>query len=250
MKIMTNVQKHGGPCLSPADVEAVVNKVNRKSDKISILKDEIRYLTVVLGVKLKDNSKRLVLGKKDYDTLKSDLISVLSTLDMTKVSNPENVVITNTLMSNSSNSSGICVTSENRKRKRINDEDINCDNTGCSQNEVQTQIRKKSKLEIEMETFDFTAQGTWVGVAYENDYFIGQVVNVKSESCAVVQFMRKGYNGSFKWPLVIDIDEIESKFVFVADFEVQVQGRKTSIPKLQKIEELYTIYKEKYFDSE
>ena len=59
-KIIDQVRSHGGPCGNAADVHRVLGQYSSKTAKLKAVKDEIRYLKLVLGVK--DN--RLVFGRK------------------------------------------------------------------------------------------------------------------------------------------------------------------------------------------
>ena len=70
---VTNVQSHGGPCKCEADVRKLLASDRSNVQKKNCLKDEIRYLKIVLGVK----DKNLIFGKKNVDQLASSLIVVL-----------------------------------------------------------------------------------------------------------------------------------------------------------------------------
>ena len=50
MKIVDAVKKHGGPCITAANVDELLSKQARNKDKVDIVKNEIRYLKTVLGV--------------------------------------------------------------------------------------------------------------------------------------------------------------------------------------------------------
>lgn len=67
------VLAHGGPCMNVADVDKVLAKGKFRTQQMVILKDEIRYMTKVLGKK--DN--RLVFGRKSFPLLRADFISFL-----------------------------------------------------------------------------------------------------------------------------------------------------------------------------
>ena len=76
-KLLLSVRNHGGPCVDAGDVERLLVSCKTKGARLSVLKDEIRYLTQILGVK----DRRLVMTKKDGVGLIKDLISVLSSTD-------------------------------------------------------------------------------------------------------------------------------------------------------------------------
>lgn len=96
----------------------------------------------------------------------------------------------------------------------------------------------------------FSTEGAWVAVAYEDSFFVGQVIKVDDEKHAAIQFLRKGIQDTFKWPLVDDVDPIESKFVFAHDFDVQsgsLTRRTWIVPELDYLEGLYEEYAKTYF---
>ena len=88
-----------------------------------------------------------------------------------------------------------------------------------------------------------------MAVAYEQDFFIGQVAEVYSEQCGLVQFLQRGYQNLFRWPRVDDIADIEARFIFYADFESSSvnRGRSYTLAAIDKIIQLYEEYKTIYF---
>ena len=56
-KLLLSVRNHGGPCVDAGDVERLLVSCETKGARLSVLKDEIRYLTHILGVK----DRRLVM---------------------------------------------------------------------------------------------------------------------------------------------------------------------------------------------
>lgn len=72
-RITATVHAHGGPCMNAADIERVIAAGKSRTQQMSILKDEIRYLTKVLGKK----DDRLVMEKKSFDHLYGDFVSYL-----------------------------------------------------------------------------------------------------------------------------------------------------------------------------
>ena len=70
---MEDISQHGGPCLSSAAVDKLLNSNHSNSKKLLFIKSEIRYLKQILGIQ----DKRLVLGKKELISLSTDLKSVL-----------------------------------------------------------------------------------------------------------------------------------------------------------------------------
>lgn len=102
---------------------------------------------------------------------------------------------------------------------------------------------------VELETFKFERQGDWVAVAYEEAFFVGQVIEVYNNNCGMVQFLNQGYQKVFRWPKVDDTAETESKFVFSSNFECVLQhnGRTWRIPEINQITKSYEQYKQKIF---
>ena len=78
--IIESVQLYEGPCKSAADVDQLLNRLSGESEtkKKEVLKQEIKYLKVVLGVK----DSRLIFGKKDSVALAAGLKGVLSATDV------------------------------------------------------------------------------------------------------------------------------------------------------------------------
>ena len=60
-KLVEKVKNHGGPCVTSGDVNKVLTQ-HTSSEKMEIIKDEIRYLKTVLRVGVAD--KRLVLWQE------------------------------------------------------------------------------------------------------------------------------------------------------------------------------------------
>ena len=119
------------------------------------------------------------------------------------------------------------------KRKRLNSDrksaqsndicDISDGITLVSLDDKKFEIGGSSaKINIEINiNFKFSNQGVWVAVGYDEEFFIGQTIEVKSELCGCIQFMKMGYSQTFKWSGSDDIGEdIESMFVFYYGFDV------------------------------
>ena len=56
--------------------------------------------------------------------------------------------------------------------------------------------------------------------SYEVDYFVGTVIDVLSPEVALIQFLQKGENGSFRWHTVDDGPEVDCRFVTSSDFDI------------------------------
>ena len=258
-QISISVREHGGPCRSAADVNRLMEGLKTKKAQNAALRSEVKYLTTVLGVK----DKRLVMAKKSIETLQADLISVLTSLAdtlpmavMPALAKPSSTYESES-QSNSEIDSVVVDTSGaiSRKRKRTASSSSDSESDQVSEFDISEsdyidnpESDSDSELD-QIQNFQFTKQGT-VAVAYEEQYFIGEVVEIADANKATIQFMRSGYQKTFQWPQVEDLDEVEAQFVFAWDFDVVPRGgrgRVWTVPDLKKIEELYLKYQKKYF---
>ena len=90
-----------------------------------------------------------------------------------------------------------------------------------------------------------------MAVAYETEFFIGCVISVDNPLKGTIQFLNQGAQSQFRWPRVDDISDVEAKFVFAHDVDVQTQnGRVWSIVELEYLNELYQEYKEMHFNED
>ncbi|KAG1680861.1 hypothetical protein GQR58_012116 [Nymphon striatum] len=204
---------------------------------MKLQKDELNYCSKVLGHK----DRRLVFGSKKVDVVKSDFIDFLSEksglpLVPSTSSTPRPSKKRKRAVGHASSEG------EGQDFDSLELEEISLD--------LEFEERENEEMEVELNTsIEFSKQGSWVVVAYDEDFFIGQVIDIASESTGTVQFMSMGYNKTFKWPRSDDIDVIDSKFVFCHDFEVITsgsRGRMWSVPDLAKLEIMYQKYKGKF----
>ena len=246
-EIVEGVRKHGGPCKSGREVDSVLEMMRTNTQKMDALKKEIRYLKVVLDVK----DKRLLFGKKNVVQLTSDLKAVLdidSISDHVELeSSVELVPEIGPAVPPGSN------VSRPKRKAPVQIQSQTCKKRKKESKNVQVKNQNKNR-QMQEEKFTFKSQGTWVAVAYDNMFFIGQVVKIKSTQQAVVQFLRRGLHDIFTWPEVDDIDKVDSKFVFAHDFDVKMAkqtGSRTGtswlVPELEYLEGLYRDYAHTYF---
>ncbi|XP_033096403.1 uncharacterized protein LOC117100720 [Anneissia japonica] len=226
-KLVDIVKQHGGPCVKPKDVEQALKCGKTNRQKLEIVKNEIRYLKNVLGV----INKRLVFGKKSLESLATDLKTVLS---LSREEDNHNLVA---IPVSHSVDHVEAIESFAGEKRQINQL------TGKS---------KKRAVEVQPSTSDsqykFNSQGEWLAVAYENEWFVGTVVDIKSSERAVVQFLSKGHQNVYRWPRVDDFDTIDSKFVFAHALDVSTaNGRTWSVPEFDYLQELYSDYCSLYF---
>ncbi|KAL8618144.1 hypothetical protein ACOMHN_034371 [Nucella lapillus] len=71
-------------------------------------------------------------------------------------------------------------------------------------------------------TPEFTRQGEWVAVFYDQGFFIGQVTLVENPGTAHVSFLEntKSHRDYFRWLRVEDVANVDSQYVFRWDVEV------------------------------
>ncbi|GFS27272.1 hypothetical protein ElyMa_005252700 [Elysia marginata] len=91
--------------------------------------------------------------------------------------------------------------------------------------------------------FQFSQQGQWVAVYFDNTFYVGQVITVHSPVKAHVKFLTvcAARTSCYRWPLFEDIAETESKFVFRWDFDVvpAAGGRLWDVPDNGSIKKAY-----------
>ena len=97
--------------------------------------------------------------------------------------------------------------------------------------------------------FKFSNQGIWVAVAYEDDCFIGTVLEVASSELATIQFLNRGFQTVYSWPRIYDVANVQSQFVFASDVKVllNANGRTYSVSEIDYLQQLYEKYTAEYF---
>ena len=265
--IIESVQLYEGPCKSVADVGQLLNRLSGESEtkKKEVLKQEIKYLKVVLGVK----DSRLIFGKKDSVALAAGLKGVLSATNVADSLEVDleieradcNVHAGSGASASGTSASGASATvsgasatvsgasatvsgasARGKKRKASTPE---TSTTEPNPNKTFKADHAKS------DAFVFDKQGVWVAVAYETEFFIGCVISVDNPLKGTIQFLNQGAQSQFRWPRVDDISDVEAKFVFAHDVDVQTQnGRVWSIVELEYLNELYQECKEMHFNED
>ena len=224
--------------MTPADVDRVLKHVAGNKLKLDIVKDEVRYLKSVLGVV----SKRLVFGKKDLETLVSDLKAVL---EMSReVIDSVDLASASGALTDTGIEVDVDVHESGEKRKRSSE--------SVDKHKKQRTTMKPDTLSSSIGcpavTYTFKAQGEWVAVAYETEWFIGSVVDVISAERADIQFLSRGHQNIYRWPRVDDIDTVDKRFVFANGFDVSTSnGRTWSVPEWDYLQDLYKSYCSMYF---
>ncbi|KAL5015317.1 hypothetical protein ScPMuIL_009587 [Solemya velum] len=179
-KVLTSVNKLGGPCKLPSDVEKLLSGCP-KSKQLELIKNEIRYLQHILGIR----DKKLFFGKKDVETLAGDLKLVLSlsVQSDSRISEDTMEPSTNDDTATAPAYSNIIISASAETEN-----ESTCINTISDHKrktkDLEGPAHKKQKTcaniddtNNSFDKFSFMKQGTWVAVAYENDYFIGELVD-------------------------------------------------------------------------
>lgn len=138
--------------------------------------------------------------------------------------------------------SGDKVVSLKRKAKRKRTGNPKTSESESSEGESSTK-----RVKMEFQECHFTHQGCWVAAAYDDTFYIGEVVHVVNETNAVVKFLRCYRDTLFKYPDSEDIESLENQHVFHMNFEVTTQnGRIWCVPEIQTIRAMYEIFKKKF----
>ena len=95
----------------------------------------------------------------------------------------------------------------------------------------------------------FTTTGSWVAVAYDQKFFIGEIISVYNPNSALIQFLTRGYRDVFRWPQVDDVDTVDAMYVFAHDIDLKLanNGRSWIVPELDYLENLFRQYSALYF---
>jgi hypothetical protein len=192
-KVAKEVADHGGPCLSMVQFNKLIQESKKKELK-KRLRAEILYRKVVLGSR---NKMLKVSGTitELIDRIKQVLVEEDGNCET------QDVVI-----------------SSNSQISDLNDEPVLDTVEPCEQ------PSKRARLDFNI--FHFTEQGTWVAVYYDDDYYIGQVVQVLKETKAVINFMQKcGVRKNLlKWPTSPDVDEVDASYVIAWGIPITTQN--------------------------
>ncbi|KAL8618272.1 hypothetical protein ACOMHN_000172 [Nucella lapillus] len=116
------------------------------------------------------------------------------------------------------------------------------DHDSSSEDDLEPPLPKRQRT---MEpTPEFTRQGEWVAVFYDQGFFIGQVTLVENPGTAHVRFLEntKSHRDYFRWLRVEDVANVDSQYVFRWDVEVlpvSNDGRIWQVSDLQDIADAY-----------
>ena len=227
-KLMASLKEHCGPCQNVAQINAALASCKNDSAKKELMKNEFRYLTNILGIK----DKRLVMGNKGWKELKDNWCLVKGVADDPSI--PTDTIPTSSSITVLDDNHEEEISNSQRKRKHGSTELDNFES------------RKKCKT---ADVFRFSNQGIWVAVAYDDDFFIGTVLDVENFEVATVQFLNRGFQTTYRWPRIDDVAEVRNQFVFASDVEVvlNANGRTYSVSEIDYLQQLYEEYAAEYF---
>ncbi|XP_063439514.1 uncharacterized protein LOC134720889 [Mytilus trossulus] len=92
--------------------------------------------------------------------------------------------------------------------------------------------------------------GQYVGVAYSDKMFLGQIIGKDGLMCQVNCMEQSSSKNSFKWPSKEDQDTVDQKFIFETDIDIYARdssGRVWSINNFEQVLQKYENYCKKYF---
>ena len=88
--------------------------------------------------------------------------------------------------------------------------------------------------------FAFTKTGMTAGVMYDDDFYLGEVTAVKSDSLGTINFMERSVirDDTYRWPAIVDETDVNMKHVFVSDFAMQTtNGRVWTLSNPEAVRE-------------
>ena len=210
--LIQKVMEHGGPFKYKGDVDLLVQRLRGKTKIKEALKDEIRFQKVVIGRKgdLKlsgtiEQLKQVLRAHLDEQPVEADVPD--ETPENDEPDQPPHAVEPGELSDTDQQ-----------------EEPTQADAYNESSDDNMTPPKKRPRLHREHPSpFIFTKQAQWVAVFYDQQFYIGQVLAVHSDTSATIQYLEKtkGRSDYFRWPTVDDVAKTDSRFVFRWDFDVK-----------------------------
>jgi hypothetical protein len=284
-QISSKVKAHGGPCLVPEDVGELLTRVETngrgtRGQKVDAIRAEIQYQKIVLGFQsthlkvtgsLEEITRRLesyltetrnvreqaepeqdVGCLSDEDSLDDDVVQDTPTVVQ---HTPAKQLILRTPSAKTAkcclNDVQVTPTGEQRTparrlvqrtpsaktaKRRLDEE-----SDAASESEDEQPCKRKP-----LNQYKFRQQGTWVAVYYDDNFYLGQVVQIVNEEGGEVQFLERcGLSKkAFRWPVREDISFIKSQYVFSNDIEVTTQNLRTLLISQSEVDRLGMLYKQ------
>lgn len=216
-KIVDRIKQHGGPCTIGKDIALILNNLDTNTERVEALKDEIRYHKMVLGAK----SHHLRLSgslEAITENLKAFLDNITSK-------------VTNEIENDS--------TSTNDSRLSDDMEEEN------AEDDFESVVDSS-----DFGNFQFSKQGEFIAVFYDNDYYIGQVLSCNGNE-GDVKFLDKCCikKNAFRWTM----REPETvSAIYVIEYEIDMattNGRIWTLTNSEiydNLERKHKLYKELY----
>ena len=242
------VQCQGGLCLDRASVERLMAQHQTKTAKFSALSVQLRYHRVVLS----SGSKLLNKTKLTPDQITANLILYLGTSE--GMSTPALQDVPPPLPAvEHEDAVEACRPERGRKRKRRGakktprqEEAEGEEEENQEEQEQAGQTEDGEDVMLELEDGKFS-QGQAIAVYYDNNFYLGEVLQSHEDDTAEVSFMDQVPNKNiFRWKHE-DIDVVHKKFVFLWNVRLASQnGRSWSTADYVKLVRLYTLFQEEY----
>ena len=233
-EIVALMQRHRGPCQKAADANRLLFTSKKRTDQIAALKAELQYHKIVLFSKL----PLLRVGGKVQE-LVTRLKSFLADC---AANTPPEAAVNSPAAADAAASASLPV---RRGRKRF----LQCTANPAGQARKRQRLPSPSSPEAAQERhqspsppqpsssnssslkkYIFSVQSEFVAVHYDNDYYIGDVVDVLSSEEGVVNFMERCTikSTAFAWPKVPDRCTVHRNFVFASGNDISLAPISTS----------------------
>ena len=85
----------------------------------------------------------------------------------------------------------------------------------------------------------------WVAVAYDEDFYIGQITSLR-DGKVHVNFLSRKKDGQYRWPKRKDCGIISTEYIFASKLRVQKVGSSFVVVNETSITTQYQSYKNKY----
>lgn len=210
-QILRRLITHGGPCETSDDVDCMI-RLRRDKDCVLLeaMKDQIRY-------------QKTILGRKGSPRLSGSVEDLILTLKE-HLSDPALPV-------------------EPQQQLQSEDEDGGYDES----DPVQPPEKRACPGEDDDDDgtqFSFCKQGQWVAVLYDDQFYIGQVIEVAHGQSAVVKYLEqtKGRKDYYRWPRSEDVVETSAHYVYWWDFKVTPVSNDGRVWEVANIDDIASGY--------
>ena len=269
-EIIALMQRHRGPCQKAADVNRLLFTYKKWTDQIVALKAELQYHKIVLSSK----SPLLQVGGKVQELvarLKSFLADravktppEAANTPPEAANTPPEAVNIPAAAANASLPAGRgrkrflqCTANpagQARKRQRLPSPSFPED--AQERHQSPSPPQPSSSVSSSFKKYSFSVQSEFVAVHYDNDYYIGEVVDVLSSEEGVVNFMERCTikSTAFAWPKVPDRCTVHRNFVFANGNDISLapissSGRTWRVQDMTVLLMKYTHFRALFVDN-